>query len=417
MIWLLGGYMWLYVHRPFEVWPWLGDLHIERVYMLVTILYWVLAAEKRWIPNRLNAAFIFFWIVLLASWLLSPYSAQGRDTVEAYFQIAVFYVLVMSTVHNERDLKRLVIMYVLAAGLYMAHSLREYACGGGAWDSGTYRLWGVDKTHNDANSFAATAVYSLTMALPLWHECRTRWHRWAIIAYVALGVTCVLLSGSRMGFSGLCCLVAIVALFSKHRFKVAVVLVLAAPVIWNCLPTDRQNRFLTLWDPAYGPPGAKASADSRWQGWHDGVRIWKEHLLLGAGPNAFAPARGGRMQAHNLYGQVLGELGTLGAVAFGMVVLGFFANYLDLRRICRHDPDSCGSFLARLIQSVTLAVILALLMGFGGHNLYRYTWLWFGAFQAIALKFLLSQSKELVKEMVPHAVDAREAPIGEYGVV
>ena len=21
MIWLLGGYLWLYVHRPFEVWP------------------------------------------------------------------------------------------------------------------------------------------------------------------------------------------------------------------------------------------------------------------------------------------------------------------------------------------------------------------------------------------------------------
>ncbi len=24
MIWLLGGYMWLFIHRPFEVWPWLG---------------------------------------------------------------------------------------------------------------------------------------------------------------------------------------------------------------------------------------------------------------------------------------------------------------------------------------------------------------------------------------------------------
>ena len=24
MIYLLIGYMWLFVHRPFEVWPWLG---------------------------------------------------------------------------------------------------------------------------------------------------------------------------------------------------------------------------------------------------------------------------------------------------------------------------------------------------------------------------------------------------------
>ena len=41
MIWLLGGYMWLFIHRPFKVWPWLGELRVERVYMLVTIFYWL----------------------------------------------------------------------------------------------------------------------------------------------------------------------------------------------------------------------------------------------------------------------------------------------------------------------------------------------------------------------------------------
>jgi hypothetical protein len=40
MRWLLIGYMLLFIHRPFEVWPWLGDLHIERIYMLLTIAAW-----------------------------------------------------------------------------------------------------------------------------------------------------------------------------------------------------------------------------------------------------------------------------------------------------------------------------------------------------------------------------------------
>ena len=31
------------------------------------------------------------------------------------------------------------------------------------------------------------------------------------------------------------------------------------------------------------------------------------------------------------------------------------------------------------------AVVLLLFMGLGGHNLFRYNWLWFGAFQLIAL--------------------------------
>ncbi len=35
--------MWLFVHRPFEVWPWLGDLRVEHIYMLGTVFYWALA--------------------------------------------------------------------------------------------------------------------------------------------------------------------------------------------------------------------------------------------------------------------------------------------------------------------------------------------------------------------------------------
>ena len=40
MHWLLVGYMFLFIDRPFEVWPWLGDLHVERVYMLFTLAVW-----------------------------------------------------------------------------------------------------------------------------------------------------------------------------------------------------------------------------------------------------------------------------------------------------------------------------------------------------------------------------------------
>ena len=44
MPWLLVGYMFLFVHRPFEVWPVLGDLRVERIYMLVMIVAWTVAA-------------------------------------------------------------------------------------------------------------------------------------------------------------------------------------------------------------------------------------------------------------------------------------------------------------------------------------------------------------------------------------
>ena len=67
MIYLLGGYIWLFVHRPFERYTVLGDLQLERVYMLVMILCWVVWPNKGLIANRLHAALLGFTFVVTSA--------------------------------------------------------------------------------------------------------------------------------------------------------------------------------------------------------------------------------------------------------------------------------------------------------------------------------------------------------------
>lgn len=385
MIYLLGGYMWLFIHRPFEVWPVLGTLHVERVYMIVTILYWALAAEKTWIHNRLNVAFLFFVAAFLLSAILSPYGALGSPTVENYLKILVFYVLVMSSVRDERELKLLVIMFLGAMALYMAHSFREYLAGRHVYRMGVARMVGVDASNGDPNSFAATVLYSLPILYPLWYEAHTRWQRLSLLGYAGLAAACILLTGSRSGFAGLCALTVATAMLSKYRLRFLFLLVVAAPLIWVNLRADLQNRFLTLIDSSYGPANAQASAEGRTQGFTDGVRLWKDNPLCGVGPGTFGQAVGGGFQAHNLYGQVLGELGTLGAIGLVAIVAGFFGNALETRRVRLTLQDAVSPFSSRLSFAIASTVVFLLIMGWGGHNLYRYNWLWFGAFQAIAI--------------------------------
>src|SRR4029078_12804061 len=94
MIYLLRGYMWLFVHRPFEVWPAIGELHVERIYMLGAIAVWALR-KKQWVSNRLHPAFGFFTAVILLSWLFSQWPEAGRSVVEDYLKVGVFYVLLV----------------------------------------------------------------------------------------------------------------------------------------------------------------------------------------------------------------------------------------------------------------------------------------------------------------------------------
>src|SRR5438309_52845 len=83
------------VARPFEVWAWLGDLHFEPVYMLVTLAVWVVYPNKRWLPNVQHAAYAGFAAAVLACWVMSPWADQASPVVENWFKVLVFYVLLV----------------------------------------------------------------------------------------------------------------------------------------------------------------------------------------------------------------------------------------------------------------------------------------------------------------------------------
>lgn len=413
MLWLLGGYMWLYIHRPFEVWPILGTIRLERVYMILMLAYWACWPGRQWLSNRLNPAYLAFCATILMSWLVSPYHDVGTKTVEDYLKVAVFFVLVMSSVRSEADLRKLFTMYVVIVGFYMLHSLVEYKNGRHMYRMSIPRMVGVDSSYNDPNTFAATILYSLPMAWVYWRETLKKWQRGLLCGYFALSLVCIVLTGSRSGFVGLGVFSGIIAMRSPYRIQIILAMCLAAPIGWNFVPEKMQNRFMTLIDPSVGPKNAQESADSRAEGWRDGVEFWKRRPLLGVGPFAFGEARGYGLQSHHLYGQTIGELGTLGAITFGMILFGFYRNGREMSLLCQLRPEMAGGFTQRVSQAVGMSVVLLLFLGFAGHNLYRYSWMWFGAFQAIAL-YAARLEAYRIEPVLEDSASAAWMPAGEY---
>lgn len=388
MVYLLIGYMWLFVHRPFEIWPALGAIHIELIYVVITVLYWALFYPKKtWVHNRLNVAFGFFWIVFFLAWLGSAFhdAPVCSNIFENYFKIVVFYLLVMTTVRDEKQLKTLTMGLLVVFALYMTHSFREFRNGRHEFRMGIPRMIGVDESARDPNTFAASILYSLGLTLAFWSESGGRKLRLFLAYYTGLSVLCVILTGSRSGLVGI--LVFLVFCFRRLlRNKILLLLVLVSvPTVWTLIPENLQNRFWSLLDPSVGPANAQESAEGRIMGLLDGISLWEQNPLLGVGPGAHGLAMRHGFQAHNLYGQVLGETGTLGALALASIVLCFFANGLEIRQLRRRDPTHWGDFPSSVSSSVLFTVVLLLVKGNSDHNLYRYTWLWSGAFQAIAV--------------------------------
>jgi hypothetical protein len=385
MLWLIGGYLWMYVHRPFEYYKALGDMQIERIYMICMILAWGVSPRKALVTNRIHVAFAAFVMAFTFCWIISPYREETYDTLENYYKIIVFYIIFITTVNDEESLRRVVKMYIVAVALYMCHSLLEFTNGRCEWRMGIRRMVGVDVTYHDSNAFASTLLLSLPMTFPFWRGANTFKKRLPLLAHCTLAAGCILLTGSRTGFLGLLLFTVFCLMLSRYRARMLVVLGAALVVGFLLLPGELQNRFITIVDPSVGPANAQQSAEGRMVGLRHGYDLFTRNPLFGVGPSGFATASGIGFNPHNVYAQLMSELGLAGIVTFLGVLVCFWLNCREVAALYRKNPHWERGLSFYVSRAVGLNVIMLLFTGMAGHNLYRYNWLWYAAFGAAAL--------------------------------
>jgi O-antigen ligase len=384
MRWLMIGYMYLYIHRPFEFWPALGAFRIELLYAFCTGLVWLAAPGKRWLPNPLHRTVIAFVLAILLCGVVSPFTAQTFTAIYVYLTMLFFYLLLVTLVHEEGGLKFVGKAFLVIMTIYMLHSLWEFVHGRYHFRMSIVRLLGVDLTNNDPNSFAATLIYAIVLVPAMWFASTSKWWRAFLLFYLTLTAGCIALTGSRAGFVSLALWVFLCIIRSRYRVRFGILALMASPFLWMALPPSLQNRFETIVNPDVGPLNARVSAEGRFQGLWLGLELWGQNPLTGCGPGAWRPATGKKLESHNLYGQVVGEMGILGLVTFSAVVLAFWFNVRRITRAYRDHPEWERDFIYHLGWCLGMALFMLLFNGNFGHNLFRYTWIWFGAFAIIA---------------------------------
>jgi O-antigen ligase len=383
MKWILVGYMFLYIHRPFEIWPILGDMQIERVYMICALAFLPFAPGKKWLPDWQHVAHAGFSLAVLLCWLMSPWADYGQHQVEEYFKVVVFFGMFVIVVNDEKTLKFVVTAFLVVMFVYLSHSLLEYARGRYVYRMGIPRLIGVDTTLGQSNSFGTSIVYALPIASALWLGSSSPRVRTFAAVYLGLSTVCIGLTGSRASFLGLLLWAWVLVMRSKHRWRLSAVMLIMSPVLFFMLPESLQNRFTTIIDPSVGPANAQTSAEGRLIGLQTGLEVYSRFPITGVGPGAYRPGAKQTHETHNLYAQVLAEMGTIGAVAFVGVLAAVFFNAWRTRKLCAARPVP-RDFLYHLAGGIVLSFFLMLFEGNGVHNLFRFNWLWFGGFLIIA---------------------------------
>jgi len=408
MAYLIIGYIFLFIFRPFEVWPVLGTFHMERIYMIATLLVFILAKKNSQVTKPLHYFIIGLCVLVMLAPYYSPYPEATALVAQQYPKYLVFYIVLLYGITSRRDLEKILLGFLVVMFIYEAKSLWEFAVNGRyVYRMGIVRMVGVDSTYSDPNTFSGSIIYSLPFVAMFWRYLTPIVKRKYILvglsALVVLSVVCIIFTGSRSGQVSLL-LFLLLCWFRVNR-KILWWVVGAASlfVIWHYIPLEYQDRFASIWNPNATDKTAEESAEGRIYGLEDGYKLFLLRPVIGFGAGAFPVARAEvnskvvGLEAHNLYGEVMGDTGLAGVFLFGGIVIGLWRYSRYLVKTGHPEAGQAPGFYYLLGFAIIETVILLLFEGNFGHNLYRYNWLWLSAFVMLGIYFF---EKERRAQMV-----------------
>ena len=415
-LWMVGFYIALFIIRPWEkLIPQLGDIHFERVYGILMILVVLFSHKKQFRATFQSVTVLMLLITFILSCLFGINPSHSWDRLYIYLTQVMFFFVLVAVIRNPYELSFIITCYIATMAVYLAKSQWEYFIhGAGQYRMGVWRLTGIENSFGDPNALANSIVLSLPFLVFLWTIRKKFTFSWPyfyksgfrilLVIYAILAISSIILTNSR---SGMLSFILFVALGSfslgkdiGKKLGYIVLSILLLLTLWNITPLEQKNRFKTIWDPETGPVSAYTSAQGRIEGLKVGITMFNRFPVTGVGIGNFIEYRvshidGIPLQAHSLYGQILGETGLIGIFSFSLMVLVMFVTIHKVKVIAMIKSDPKLEILSKFVLACRSSLILLFFTGLSGHNLYRFNWLWIAAFSTLALIFSKQRLQDL----------------------
>ncbi|MDA7980650.1 MAG: O-antigen ligase family protein [Pirellulales bacterium] len=413
--WVAACYMMLFIIRPWETLiPELGLIKFERIFVAVMLL--IVLRDGISLRGQYKSVIAFFGCVVFAA-LLAVNARMAWEEVYRYLPQVVFFMVMISVIRQQHELNLMIVIFLAAMTLYTGKAHWEYYVHNAHHVAqGVNRLYGIEKSEGDPNALAMHVVCSLPFLLYVFRHRKMiaahspSWLRPillpGVVAYAALGISTVFHTQSRAGMLGLAAFFFLASFAFVRGGKILRAIMLALVCIgatWLLLPENVRGRLRTIWDPSSGTIDAQVSGQGRLYGLYAGLTMFRRHPIAGVGPGNFLDYRvrhvdGVPLIAHNLPGQVLGEFGLIGGIAFALMAYLAFKNTRRTRSNARRfkgNPQMAQH--EQLAVACRNVILLLLFFGLALHNNLKYDWLWVIAFAGLNADFAKATASRLAR--------------------
>lgn len=324
---------WLGLMNPHILcWGFAADMPFALITAVALILSFLISKEPKQLPRTaLTGLLGFWWFWLFVTTLTAFYPDLAWESWDRAWRIMLLTFLMIALLTSRERLDALVWTCVISLGLYGVK--------GGIF---TILSGGVNHVNGPIGTFIGgnnEIGLALLMTIPLMRYLQlastNRWVRIAMVIAMGLCLVAVLGTQSRGALVGLVMMTLYLALKSRNRAGLLLVLAVALSAAFMIMPESWYNRMDTI--QTYEQDGsAMGRINAWWTAWY----VALDHPLVGGGFNMFqrptyiqyAPNPRSVLDVHSIYFQALGQQGFIGLFTFLGIMFGAL---LTLNRVAR----------------------------------------------------------------------------------
>lgn len=379
--------------------PVLGALRIDLL-LVATIFLLIITAkikgqEKSNISKYILTLFIYSIVVLpFTTW---PGSVIGKGIPE-FIKAAIFFLFTYKLVLNEQRLKVLIYIFIFANTFRVIEPLylnitQDY------WGSKTSFGW--DQVNRLSGSPADTInanglAFVIASILPFYHYLfgtKTFWRKliyWGLLPVLLYAMSLTL---SRSGLLAVAIIYGVIFLKSKRKGLLTAMGICGIIIFFASLNEIQRDRYLSIFDSDTKSAG---SAEGRFSGWTRDLDVAMVKPIFGHGLGTSREANwnlGGNDQpSHNLWIEVLQELGLVGLIIFIIYTKEIYKGFRETERASRKSTDRFG-FIQSCVPAMQVWLVMNFLFSFASYGLSSYEWYFFGGLSAVMLRLSLDLEK------------------------
>ena len=298
----------------------------------VWLVVQIRAGQSRPLSPTSRAMLLFAGAVLAAVLTSQLRSTSALAALEIFAGITMFLVLEQLLAERPDRVRRLVTAVLAGAAVPLAVGLTQWIVGdsvGTRTDIGR-----IKSTFAHPNPFATYLVLVILLGLATATALHGR-RRWLVGAYVLALGTMLVATYNRSGWIAV--IVGLLYLGIRRSRWIIAGFVVAATVAVLAIPSimDRIADLGGGEDFAYVPSDVPDNSfEWRVQYWESLIPMANESPITGLGPQVVVNTRPEKLEPHNVFVQTYVEIGLLGIVSLGAVVVTIGVELSRRRRAC-----------------------------------------------------------------------------------